>query len=172
MADHNKSKTGEKSFSRRSFLTGLWIVLGIAVLAEFAFVVVSFLRSRRARIKIDAGTVLTAGPVEQFQPGSVTAFVRGKFYLCCLEDGGFLAVSRSCTHLGCTVPWRAEDRKFICPCHASTFDITGTVITPPAPRPLDLYRVSIENHVVMVDTRKSIRRSAFRKEQVVYPKKA
>ena len=171
MAGHDTSKAEEKGLSRRSFLTGLWIMLGFAALAEFVAVVVSFLRSRRARVKIDAGVVLEAGPVVHFQPGSVTAFVRGKFYLCCLDDGGFLAVSRSCTHLGCTVPWSADDRKFICPCHASTFDITGAVITPPASRPLDLYQVSIENSMVKVDTRKRIRRSSFGKEQIVYPKK-
>ena len=62
-------------------------------------------------------------PVESFEPGTVNAFVRGKFYLARLEDGGFLALHRKCTHLGCTVPWSKDQRKFVCPCHASSYDM-------------------------------------------------
>jgi hypothetical protein len=34
---------------------------------------------------------------------------------------------------------------------------------------MDLYKVSIENGVVYVDTARSIKRSGFDKSQVVYP---
>jgi cytochrome b6-f complex iron-sulfur subunit len=105
--------------------------------------------------------------VDRFAPGSVTAFPAGKFYLVRLDDGGFLALDRTCTHLGCTVPWRAEEGRFACPCHASTFDITGDVLGPPAPRPLDRYLVRIENDVVKVDLSHRVRRSAFNPSQVV-----
>jgi cytochrome b6-f complex iron-sulfur subunit len=88
-----------------------------------------------------------------------------------LEDGGFLAVSRKCTHLGCTVPWVDKEKKFACPCHGSAFDIRGEVISPPAPRALDLYPVVIENNVIKVDTRSPIKRSEFRTDQLVYAKK-
>jgi len=114
---------------------------------------------------------MEAGPVAKFPLNSVTAFIRGKFYLCRLEDGGFLAVSRKCTHLGCTVPWLDKEKRFACPCHASAFDIKGEVINPPAPRPLDLYRLFIENNIVKVDIGKRIKRSLFREDQVVYAKK-
>ena len=103
---------------------------------------------------VDRAAIIVAGPVDNFQPGTVTAFVRGKFYLARLEDGGFLALSSSCTHLGCTVPWVAKENKFICPCHSSEFDIRGEVISPPAPRALDLYQIVIENNVLKVDNLK------------------
>ncbi len=112
---------------------------------------------------------MACGPVEGFKKTSVTAFARGHFYLCRLADGGFLALSRQCTHLGCTVPWDDEKKKFICPCHASAFDITGNVLSAPATRALDLFAVDIENNVVRVDTGRRIKRGGFRPEQVVYP---
>jgi len=120
----------------------------------------------------EIGTVVEAGHVESFPLNSVTAFVRGKFYLCRMGDGGFLAVSRKCTHLGCTVPWLDEEKKFACPCHGSSFDIRGEVISPPAPRALDIYHLVIENQMVKVDTGKQIKRSGFRKDQAVYATKA
>jgi cytochrome b6-f complex iron-sulfur subunit len=88
-----------------------------------------------------------------------------------LTDGGFLALSRKCTHLGCTVPWLEKEKRFACPCHASAFDIAGDVISPPAPRALDIYPVTIENDIVKVDISKPIKRTEFRFDQAAYPEK-
>ena len=156
--------------SRRSFLTKLWMGLGVFALAEFIGVVISFLRPRKSKArKGSSDVVITAGPFDKFEPNSVTAFVRGRFYLARLEDGGFLALSHKCTHLGCTVPWVDKEKKFACPCHGSSFDITGNVINPPAPRALDIHPIIIENNIVKVDTSKRLKRNEFRTEQVVYP---
>jgi cytochrome b6-f complex iron-sulfur subunit len=172
MSKQHKEKAPPAVPSRRSFLTKLWIVLGFVALAEFIAVAVAFLRPGKSKASQDSDdTVIISGAVDKFLPNSVTAFVRGRFYLARLEDGGFLALSRKCTHLGCTLPWVEKENKFICPCHASTFDITGKVISAPAPRALDIYTVIIENDVVKVDTSKPIKRSEFSSEQVVYPKK-
>jgi cytochrome b6-f complex iron-sulfur subunit len=99
---------------------------------------------------------------------SVTPFNEGRFYLVRLDDGGLLALYRKCTHLGCAVPWDQAQKQFICPCHASAFDGTGAVLNPPAPRPLDLFPVSIVNGEVQVDTGKPMQRDRFDKSQVVY----
>jgi cytochrome b6-f complex iron-sulfur subunit len=151
---------GATSASRRRLLNWIWGGLLATFTAEIAWVTGSFLRPRRARAT-DESALVIAGPVERFSPKTVTAFPEGRFYLARLEDGGFLALDRTCTHLGCTVPWDAETGRFKCPCHASTFDITGAVLAPPAPRPLDLYQVRIENGVVKVDTGRRIRRDAY-----------
>ena len=156
----------EPRADRRTFLGWLAAGLGLVALAEFVWVGLSFLRPRR---RADAATdaLVVCGPVDDFAPGSVTAFPAGLFYLARLEDGGFLALCRECTHLGCTVPWSQTDGRFVCPCHASTFAITGEVLGPPATRPLDVMPVRIENGIVKVDTRGRSRRTAFRPDQVV-----
>ena len=157
--------------SRRNFLTKLWFALGFVALAEFIAVAFAFFRpGKPAMRKANNDAIITAGAISSFAPDSVTAFVRGRFYLTRLADGGFLALSRKCTHLGCTVPWVAKEKRFACPCHASAFDITGSVVSPPAPRALDIYAVIIENDIVKVDTGKPIRRREFKVEQVVYPR--
>jgi Rieske Fe-S protein len=66
----------------------------------------------------------------------------------------------------------SAENRFVCPCHASEFDIRGNVINPPAPRALDLYAVTIENNVLRIDTAKLTRRSEFAAGQVTYPKSA
>jgi len=144
----------------------LWAGLTGALALEFGWVASSFLRPRGRAAAADA-RLFVAGPADSFAPGSVTAFPDGRFYLARLNDGGFLALDRTCTHLGCIVPWNPETARFDCPCHASSFDIAGQVLSPPAPRPLDLYTVRIENGVVKVDIEQRARRSAFDSSQAV-----
>ena len=150
---------------RRSFLRLAWLGIGGAALGEAAWIVASFLKPRRQTPR-EGGSLVIAGPSDAFAPGSVTAFQAGKFYLVRLADGGFLALHRQCTHLGCSVPWDEASGRFACPCHASAFDLRGDVLAPPAPRPLDLFPVRIENGIVKIDVVAPVRRSAFDPSQV------
>lgn len=159
---------GDLDPQRRSFLSRLMQLLGGVAILQVGWISFSSLApTRRKEPAADGPGIKVAGPVERFAPGSVTAFADGRFYLARLDDGGFLALHRKCTHLGCSVPWDSEQQRFACPCHASAFDIHGDVVNAPAPRPLDLFRVAIEDGVVKVDTAKAIRRSAFDPSQVV-----
>mgnify|MGYP001822871210 CR=1 FL=1 len=159
-----------KSYSRRAFLNRLWAILGSIAVLELVALVVAFFRPRAAKNnEARTNAIMVAGSVDRFEPGTVTAFVQGRFYLARLDDGGFLALSRRCTHLSCTVPWVSDEKRFVCPCHSSEFDIRGNVINPPAPRALDLHPVSIENNVVKVDTARLLKRSSFAPDQASYP---
>ena len=157
--------------ARRNLLNGLWLTLSGLALAEITWLVGSFLKPLKSNHSTDPpAKIIDAGPADRFAPNTVNAFPQGRFYLACLEDGGFLALSRRCTHLGCTVPWDPEKGQFACPCHASVFDIRGDVIQSPAPRALDRFAVSIENNRVRVNVQKPIRRRAFDHKQVVFMK--
>jgi cytochrome b6-f complex iron-sulfur subunit len=152
---------------RRVFLGRLWKALGLLALVEFGAVVAAFLAPRKEGGARGTG-VIEAGPVGEFTPASVRAFPAGRFYLARLADGGFLALSSRCTHLGCTVPWDEKTKVFACPCHASSFDMQGNVLSPPAPRALDLFPVAIEGGIVKVDTSRRIERPRFEPGQVTY----
>jgi cytochrome b6-f complex iron-sulfur subunit len=160
-----QTKESQATPPRRRFLAKLWLGLAGVAVAEFLWIAIDFLRPR-ASLTADESRIIVAGPVDAFEPNSVTAFQQGKFYLSRLQDGGFLALSRECTHLGCTVPWIEEEGRFICPCHSSSFDGTGDVLDPPAPRPLDFYPVRIENGIVKVDINRPLRRKSFDYAQV------
>jgi len=155
----------ENTSSRRGFLWKLWWGLGGLMFIECVWLALDFLKPGRPLTGEAEATLVLAGPVDRFAPGTVTAFPGGKFYLARLDDGSFLALSGTCTHLGCTVPWVEEEGRFICPCQASSFEITGDVVSPPAPRALDHFPVRIENNQVKVDIRRPMRRSAFEPAQ-------
>lgn len=148
---------------RRRFLNRLWAFFAFLAAAEYGWLGFSFMNARagRGRTSSSAESIVTAGPLAQFAPGTVTAIPNGRFYLARLVDGTFLALSRTCTHLGCSVLWNEEKGRFVCPCHGSAFELNGTVITPPAPRPLDTFPVRIENGIIKVDVSSSRRRERF-----------
>jgi nitrite reductase/ring-hydroxylating ferredoxin subunit len=55
----------------------------------------------------------------------------------------FRVLSPICTHLGCTVKWKADRNLFVCPCHGGTFDADGNRKSGPPQDPLAVldYRV-------------------------------
>ena len=153
--------------TRRDFLNMAWMGVGALALVETGVMMVAFSLPRIAEGEF--GSVVTAGPVDEFPPNSVTPFTQSRFYLSRLADGGFLALYRKCTHLGCSVPWEQPENQFLFFCHASAFDAKGDVLNPPAPRALDLFPVIIEAGLVKVDTGVVIKRDKFEPSQVVYP---
>jgi cytochrome b6-f complex iron-sulfur subunit len=107
------------------------------------------------------GGVVRAGRVDEFAPGSVSLVKAGRFFLYRLDDGSFLALWQRCTHLGCSVPWAQAEDQFHCPCHGSLYDKKGEVLGGPAPRPMDIFPVTIKDGEVFVDTGKPIQRASF-----------
>jgi cytochrome b6-f complex iron-sulfur subunit len=62
------------------------------------------------------------------------------------------AIKPVCTHLGCTVEWKAAQNRFVCPCHGSQYDSQGRVVHGPAAKDLPLITVVIkQNQIRLVD---------------------
>jgi cytochrome b6-f complex iron-sulfur subunit len=156
----------ETQLSRRNFLK-----MGIGALSALALLEVSgasllFMKPRS--LEGEFGGLVKAGPADSFPPGSVVEFPDGRFFLVRSSEGGFLAVYRRCTHLGCSVNWEPDQNRFFCPCHASSFDLHGDVENPPAPRALDTFPVQITDGQVIVDTGRTQSRDTFTQDQLVY----
>lgn len=58
------------------------------------------------------------------------------------------AISPVCTHLGCTVEWKAESNRFICPCHGSQYSSTGRIEKGPAKKNLPSVTVVIKQNQI------------------------
>jgi menaquinol-cytochrome c reductase iron-sulfur subunit len=66
------------------------------------------------------------------------------------SDREVVAFAPQCTHLGCAYHWDESAKNFLCPCHTSTFDLQGNVLSGPAPRPLDRYAVKLDGNKVLI----------------------
>lgn len=65
---------------------------------------------------------------------------------------GMYALLATCTHLGCTPNWLANENKFKCPCHGSGFYSSGVNFEGPAPRPLERLNIGLsEDGQILID---------------------
>ena len=160
----NDKNTG----SRRSFLESAWKYLGAIALAEGMLVSFTFFRSRKPEGKIAGRNLRSVASLSDIPPGTIMPFRSGRFYLVRMEDGGLMAVSMICSHLGCTVNWDAAEKVFKCPCHSSSFDRLGNVIKSPATSALNYYRVTVDKGQVMVDLENAIIKKNFDPSVVTY----
>ena len=100
--------------------------------------------------------------------------VEGQFFLV-HNDDGVLALYTKCPHLGCSVPWEGPadaPNAFQCPCHGSQYNYVGERTGGPAPRPMDLFAVRVDDDgTVHVQTDPDgTQRGAYSAEQAVpYP---
>ncbi len=165
----------DRGVSRRQFLSRVWWVvagvLGIEAVGGLGAFLWPKLKAGGFGSKISIASVEEA---KAMPVGTVSYFGEGRFYLSRVESG-FLALYRKCPHVGCVVPWLADDPsednlatkgRFNCPCHAGIFDRYGVVHAGPPPRPLDLFPIAIEGGEVIVDTGAIIQRSGFEESQV------
>ncbi len=159
-------KNNKSNLSRRDFLKMGMGALSTLALLEVGGISLMFMQPRS--LEGEFGGMVTAGTIDSFVNGSVTEFPNGRFFLIRAHDGGFLAVYRRCTHLGCTVNWEPDQNRFFCPCHASSFDLHGNVENPPAPRALDTFSVQFDNGQIIVDTSQVSPRDTFSPEQLAY----
>ena len=158
---------GKQGMSRRQFLGWAWAASLVGLFGQAGAAMFSFFKPRLEPGAF--GGEIVAGALEEFQPGTVSYVRQGRFYISRLEDGGVLAMWQRCTHLGCTVPWRQDEGQFHCPCHSSLFNRQGEVIGGPAPRPLDIFPVTLKDGDLMVDTSRPIERQGFDTSQVFFP---
>lgn len=79
---------------------------------------------------------------ERLQPGSFLYFSYPKrddaAVLVRSQEGEFVAFSRKCAHLACSIDFEASRKCLVCPCHRGAYDArTGYVMYGPPGRPLD-----------------------------------
>ena len=128
---------------RRSFLD---FVLGLGFVStalSFLYPIVRYvIPPVAAEPAVDS---VVAGKVAQFKPnsGAVLKFGSKPAILVRTPDGQFRAFSAVCTHLECTVQYKADTAQIWCACHNGLYDLAGNVVSGPPPRPLDAFAVNL-----------------------------
>jgi cytochrome b6-f complex iron-sulfur subunit len=113
------------------------------------------------------GTVVTVAR-EDLPPVNGTPYLSeaGHFYVT-NTDEGLTALFWLCTRpQRCTIAWDPHDHggRLRCPCCGASFDLHGTRLSGPAPRPLDIMRLTLDDDGnARVDTRVIIQRGGERR---------
>jgi nitrite reductase/ring-hydroxylating ferredoxin subunit len=100
-----------------------------------------------------ASDFVTVTTIKDVPAGEMAAFdVGGNKIAVANVEGAFHAFDDMCTHQQCSLADGDLDGTTVtCPCHGSQFDVTsGTVLAPPAVRPVRSYRVRVEGGALQV----------------------
>ncbi|MBS2010887.1 MAG: Rieske (2Fe-2S) protein [Cyanobacteria bacterium SZAS TMP-1] len=98
-------------------------------------------------------TSLEVCKLEELPKGTGRNFRFGSFPAIVIhtEDGQLHAFKAICTHLGCTVQFRAEKQNIYCACHGGEYDAsTGKNIAGPPPKPLPPLKAEIVDGKIIV----------------------
>ena len=96
-----------------------------------------------------------AGFPDEYVVGAVSERWKASQAVWIVRDTETLYVlSTVCTHLGCTPNWLENEGKFKCPCHGSGYKPDGINFAGPTPRPLERFRLYVEEGIVVVDKSK------------------
>ena len=130
-------------FDRRSFLDALLTVGFVSTAAAIVYPVSRYLVPPAGGEPATAS--VTAGKVSALKPNSGVIFKFGSRpgILVRTVDGEVRAFSAVCTHLDCTVQFKADTAQLWCACHNGLYDLTGNVVSGPPPRGLEKYTVNL-----------------------------
>ena len=97
---------------------------------------------------------IEAGKGNEIGEGELKAFdVKGTPIAVANVRGSFHAFDDTCTHQQCSLAQGdLEGITVTCPCHGSQFDVTtGSVLNPPAVRPVSTYGVRVEGDELQIE---------------------
>jgi len=123
-----------KNYTRRNFLRRLSLVL--ASIAGF-LVFISLLRQFLPRIS-QTDSKKKLGKAGSFPLNTFTYIPEHGIFIY-RDHSGLKAISAVCTHLGCTI--EKNENGFQCPCHGSSFDKKGKVLSGAASKDLPWYHL-------------------------------
>ena len=147
-----------QNVNRRDFIKATTAFVGGLIGITIGLPTIAYLLSPALR-KVEDDSIIDLGPLEKYPPGIPTRFefTRTKvngwertatnygLYVVRKSDDEVRVFSDICTHLGCRVTWHPDQEHYISPCHDGHFDLLGTVVSGPPPRPLDEFVTKVEN---------------------------
>ena len=131
------------AFDRRGFLDALLALGFVSTAAAIAYPVPRFLIPP-ASGEPDTQSVV-AGRAAALRPNTASIFKFGSKpgIVARTPEGEVRAFSAVCTHLDCTVQFKADTSQLWCACHNGTYDLGGNVVSGPPPRGLEKFAVNI-----------------------------
>lgn len=145
-----------ENVTRRVFVRVAATAAGCGYLGLIGYPVYKYLASPVPYAKANPNANITSinlPDAQKLQPGSALAFIFGDdpALLIHLPNGEWSALSRTCTHAGCTVDYQQTENRIFCQCHGGVYDpADGTNRAGPPPRPLQKYNVVVGKTSVKV----------------------
>lgn len=143
--DQRPARIGRRRFLDYVFGTGLAALAGAVIYPILNYLV-------PPKVKEVTHTAVVAAQTADLAPnsGRIVAFGGKPAIVLRTPDGELRAFTAVCTHLACTVQYRADFQHIWCACHDGHYDLHGQVLAGPPPRPLEEFKVTVKDDDVII----------------------
>ena len=146
----NMDVSGQKALTRMSFLKHVLVGWSALIILPVLYAFIKYIIPPTLREQILE--VLKVGSVADIPINSakIVKFNKMPIVIVHTPEDQFKAFSAVCTHLGCIVEYKNDQKNFHCNCHGSVFDLNGKNIGGPAPKPLKPLRVELNEDAINI----------------------
>jgi len=143
--DQRPGRMGRRSFLDYLFGTGLAALAGAMLYPILHYLV-------PPKVKEVTASSVVAAKAGDLAPnaGKIVAFGGKPAIVLRTPEGEVRAFTAVCTHLACTVQYRADIKHVWCACHDGHYDLHGQVLAGPPPRPLEEFKVTVKDDDVII----------------------
>lgn len=151
---------------RRGVLGGLAAVVA-AIAAAVGIPSAVLFAGPALKANEDDGTWVPVGPAADFgeerkevvysftQQDGWYAAARTRRVLVGKEGDDWIVFSTKCTHVGCGVTWKPDQKQFFCPCHGGVFDQNGQRVAGPPKKPLTRLEARVNADTGLLEVKES-----------------
>ena len=94
-------------------------------------------------------TIDAASPLSSVGSAALVESSSGRFLVAHIAVDTFVAVTAVCTHEGCTITG-FSNQIYVCPCHGSRFNTSGSVVSGPASTALRRFTTQFANNTLII----------------------
>ncbi len=140
--------TGKKS--RRDFLNYILSIGFFGWIGAILYPLYSYLVPPKSP-DVDTSNI-SIGKASEMENNSSKMFKLGNKpgILIKTKEGELKAFSATCTHLDCTVQFNKDENLIWCACHNGKYDLNGTNISGPPPKPLTPFNIVVQKDEIFV----------------------
>jgi Rieske Fe-S protein len=137
-------------FDRRRFLDSLLGAGFVSTIVAMAYPVWRYLIPPASGEPVTQSVVAAQASQLKANTGMLFKFGSRPGLLIRNPDGELQAFNAVCTHLDCTVQYKADTSQIWCACHNGFYDLSGNVVSGPPPRPLERFVVNQRGEDIVV----------------------
>ena len=136
--------------SKRSFLKFILSGSLLGLVGSIFYPIFAYLKPpRQGEVEVSSVKAGKLSEIEK-ESGKIVKFGTKPVILVRTAKDGLKAFSATCTHLDCTVQFKKDMGLIWCACHNGKYDLNGRNVSGPPPRPLDEYRVIVQNEEILI----------------------
>lgn len=135
---------------RRDVLTWILGAWGAGLLGAIVYPIARFLAPpdvpESTAVSVSGGSAASL----KANSGRIVPFGSRPAIVIRTEGGELRAFDAICTHLNCTVQYRADLKDIWCACHNGHYDVNGRNIAGPPPTPLPAFAVDVKGDEIVI----------------------